>query len=819
MIASSLRGPCIPCSTPPQGRIPPPTHARFVIAMAASAWCIVVGGLSPSAASADEPAVLYVFPAGGQRGTKVTARIGGMHLFESAPLHMHAAGVKADPRLQRIEKIWFEGPVIPIPDSQRAEDYPSDYRAVFAINADAQPGCRWWRVSTVQGVTASQRFVVGDEPEVVEAEVSGTPLPVTVTLPITVNGRIFPREDVDLWRFEAAAGQVVRCEVNAARLGSPLDAQLEIADLEGRVLASSSDRFGADSGLVFTAPAAGFYEARIRDAAMGGLQSYVYRLTLSSQPHVASVYPLGGRRGSAVVCELTGVNLPAGPVEVAIPPDAADDHDTRLTLAGHDTNLVRFETGDRVEVLEREPNNTAECAAEVGLPAVLNGRIDEGGDVDCWSFQASKGAGIEFELRAARLGSPLDSVLVVTDDTGKEITRADDASTLDTDSRVLFTAPAAGRYTVKVSDRYQQRGGPTFAYRLHAAPASPDFRLVLAADTLTVDRSSTARVKLIVQRSGGFSETIRLLGDGLPQGVSFAPLEIKKNEQEATLLFKAAAEAPLGLIELTIVGVAAIGDNRVSRVAARAVERGEPPLPTVWLATALPTPFQVVGTFVLPYAARGGTFTRHYSLKRNGYDGPVDISLAEKQMRHLQGVTGPSIVVPAGVNEFDYVVDLPSWMELSRTSRSIVTASALVDDGTGTKQRVSSTSPHQNEQISMIIAPGAMSLTTTQSTITPSADRPVELDVQIVTTQILEGPVRVEIALPTHIHGITAAPIELSAEHPRGRLAIRFTGDAGPFNVPLTIRASHGSGTARIGAETSVDIVPLLRTAGQPGEP
>ena len=40
---------------------------------------------------------------------------------------------------------------------------------------------------------------MGDLPEIVEEEIDGEPVPVNVTLPLTINGRIFPREDVDLW--------------------------------------------------------------------------------------------------------------------------------------------------------------------------------------------------------------------------------------------------------------------------------------------------------------------------------------------------------------------------------------------------------------------------------------------------------------------------------------------------------------------------------------------------------------------------------------------------------------------------------------------
>jgi hypothetical protein len=168
----------------------------------------VITALAMLPAAADPPDALAIFPLGGQAGTTVDVRIGGMHLFDECPLALDAAdGVVAPATIRRTERVWFEGPVIPKPESQQAENYPSDYAARFTIAADARPGTRWWRVSTSQGVTPSRRFVVGELPEVVEQEIDGTAIPVPVTLPVTINGRIFPREDVDEWSFHAAAGE------------------------------------------------------------------------------------------------------------------------------------------------------------------------------------------------------------------------------------------------------------------------------------------------------------------------------------------------------------------------------------------------------------------------------------------------------------------------------------------------------------------------------------------------------------------------------------------------------------------------------------
>ena len=72
-------------------------------------------------------------------------------------------------------------------------------------------------------------------------------------------------------------------------------------------------------------------------------------------------------------------------------------------------------------------------------------------------------------------------MLTISDADGKELAKNDDAADGRTDSHLVFTAPKAGRYVVKVSDRFATRGGPDFAYRLRATPVTTaDFALTPA---------------------------------------------------------------------------------------------------------------------------------------------------------------------------------------------------------------------------------------------------------------------------------------------------------------------------------------------------
>ena len=164
-----------------------------------------------------------------------------MHLFDECPLHFDAADVNAPSRFAARDDL-VRGPGHSAARlADRPRTIPSDYAAQLSIAADGQARRARWRVSTSQGVTPSLRFVVGDLPEVVEEEIDGEPIPVAVTLPVTINGRMFPRRGRRRLVVPAKKGQTIRCEVeaDAARLAARL--AVGIVDAAGRRLAENSD--------------------------------------------------------------------------------------------------------------------------------------------------------------------------------------------------------------------------------------------------------------------------------------------------------------------------------------------------------------------------------------------------------------------------------------------------------------------------------------------------------------------------------------------------------------------------------------------------
>ena len=88
---------------------------------------------------------------------------------------------------------------------------------------------------------------------------------------------------------------------------------------------------------------------------------------------------------------------------------------------------------------------------------------------------------------------------------------------LGRDSRLHFTAPAAGKYLVRVTD---SRGwsGERFAYRLVIRKPAPDFVVKLTEPNMSVGAGGAMGFALRADRADDFEDAITVKIEGLPQG-------------------------------------------------------------------------------------------------------------------------------------------------------------------------------------------------------------------------------------------------------------------------------------------------------------
>jgi len=767
-----------------------------------------------SPAPASSPSTSYIFPAGAQRGTTVKVIVGGHYLYESCPWKMYGVGITTSKDLRLAERqVWFEGPRIPMPASQAGESYPKDQLGTVTVDKDAPLGFRYYQAWNSEGIAAGRRFVIGHLPEIVEQEIDGRPIPTSVKLPVTINGRIFPREDVDIWTFTGKKGSSYVCEVNAARIGSPLDSRLEIIGPDGGRVAENTDHFGNDSYLRFTAPADGTYRVRIHDLKFLGLQPYIYRLTITDGPWVEQTYPLGVQRGTKTALHLLGQRLPAKPVTVDVAADANKTIGRTLKVDTGKTNVFSLAVSDHPNVLEANKNDTPQTAQAVTLPAVLNGRIESVGDTDHWVFQAKKGQSLVMDLQAARLGSSLDAQVSVLDGTGKRITGGEDGKGTS-DPTFTFKAPADGQFTVVVSEQEKGRGGPRFAYRLEIAPpvkAKPGFRLKLPTDALSVTRNAEAKIKINVDRTGGFQEEISLVIGNLPAGVTVSGGDkIPKGKNVVELKLKATKDAKVAVQPVTVTGKAKVGDTEViSRGVLAAGTIHDTVRDTMMVAVAVPVPFKFKGVFESKFGAQGSTFYRRYTIIRNDYKGPLTATMADTQGRHLQGVTCKPLPVPEGTDQFDFKIQLPPWLEVGRTSRTQMLLVGVITDPDGTRHKVSFTSKEQSDQTVVLATSGLVGVNTPTSSIIAHPGSTIELPFTVSRGTGAGGAGVVELVLPAHVRGVSATPVKLTPGQTNGKISIRFgKSSLGPFNQSLKVRAriTDARGDQLIG-ETGVEVV------------
>ncbi len=739
--------------------------SRFVLLI----FGIAGGGI----ASAAPPVASFLYPAGGQRGTTVPIRVGALFAHDRCGFALDGSGASATPELKRGKRIWFEGPLIPLPDSQQAEDYPADMLGTVAVDAKAALGARRGRIWTSQGAATGPVFVVGDLPEVVEAEIDGDPIPVPVTLPVTANGRIFPREDTDLWTVTLKSGQTLCALVVTTALHSPLIAKLEVVDAKGGVLAESGSKtaLGCDASVRFTAPADGTYHIRIADARGQGGPAFVYRLTMTTDKVADAIFPLGGKRGSTI-----DVSFGDEKRSLAIPADAPSNWTARFGVQS-----IPFDVDDLPEFTD--------TTAPISAPAVLNGRVAKNGP-SRWNVVLLKAKKYEFEVRAKKLGSPLCGALVVLDPGGKEVAR-DLPTDPGVDPLLIFQPAADGVYTIQLSERFRNRGGPDFAFRLRvreAGSAAPDFLLKLTGDVVNVPRGDGAKWKLTAERFGGFSGVIDVSVEGLPAGVTLAKASLGAGQGSTDLLLNADALAKVAVGTVTVTGTAKIADKTVTRTAKPVEGEG------AFVAVAVPTPFALDGEYTMSNSPRGQPYGRKYKLKRNGFDGPIEVAVADRQARHLQGATGPTIVVPAGAGEFEYSAMLPAWIELGRTCRVCLMASGIVKDPDGTEHRVSYTTAETNYQLIVVPEPGRLSLDLAKAALSAAPGETIRVPFQVSRAKGLTGEVKVELVLPEHWRGISAEIVTVAADKMSGELVLKFGKEAlGPFNMPATVRAKTGS--------------------------
>lgn len=511
-------------------------------------------------AAAQVPAVNQVFPPGGQSGTTSIVTIGGGNL--QGATQILGAG---------------EGVTYKITKNTDAGALPVE----ISIAKDALPGPRELRVVTPRGTSNAGRIWVGAYPEALEKEPNNplSAMQKLEKLPLTVNGQVNGAEDMDVYTFEANAGDTYVFDLVAMRMVSPLDGYLSLTDTRGKSLAFAQEAFDRDPRIIHTFSKAGSYAIQVRDTLFRNGPAFVYKLTVGKVPVVTGFQPRGGKRGGYATVLLEGVNL-GDAAWVQVPMPASGDMVAYLptTPSGPALAPIVLAPSDLDVSAEEEPNDKPEQATAVAaVPAVIDGRIERRGDVDTFRIKPAADGNLAFDLQGRLLGSRIDSLLRILDPAGKQLQENDDAE--GKDSRIAsFAVKANTEYLVQVR-ALDQSHGPEAFYRLAITPpAGQDFRLTVQPDELNVGQGGSVAVTVNAARQGGFGGPIALRVEGLPPGVTASPAAIPAGQNTAQFTLTAAPNANPGALGLIrVVGTGTIANAPVERLA-QPVEVYTPPL-------------------------------------------------------------------------------------------------------------------------------------------------------------------------------------------------------------------------------------------------
>lgn len=461
----------------------------------------------------------------------------------------------------------------------------AEIRCRVSVAAGVQPGIGGLVIATPAGLSDVTYLMVDHLASIAEAKANDKlDKAQELSLPIAVDGASSGTA-ADYFRFKAAAGERLSCEVVANRLGWDFDPVVRVLDAEGKELVLADDDLagGVDPRFVFTVPRAGTYVLELRDNRYkpGGR----YRLRLGGFPLVTTPMPLVVQRGTLADLTFVGPRAEDGVTNsIQVLAGEARGATTVAVQAGKESPLGWAALGisNLPAVGERE------AATVCAVPCVLNGVLGQPGEVDRWKLKVSKGQALRLRAITRSLGSAAVLSLKLSDAAGKQLAVS---PVTESDEPVMPYTPAAdGEITLTVEE-LAGRGGSDFGYAVECR-SGPLISLVLKNDKnnrlrYAIAESGAFYLDVQAQRSG-YDGPITLGLDSPRSGWQLWGNVIAAKANETRLYLTPPADWNAGeLTELRIVGRGTSGDPSLSAAMNTMVQlraaRPYFPYPPSWL--------------------------------------------------------------------------------------------------------------------------------------------------------------------------------------------------------------------------------------------
>jgi WD40 repeat protein len=267
--------------------------------------------------------------------------------------------------------------------------------------------------------------------------------------------------------------------------------------------------------------------------------------------------------------------------------------------------------------------------------------------------------------RLADNGLPVFPVFYSNDDDGLR--------KLGHDSRLTFTAAAAGTYLARVAD-VRGFGGPDFKYALTIREPKPDFAVSFRPDKLSVAAGGGQRFTVALDRVDNFEGPVRIDVEGVPHGFHVAsPIVVEKGliEAEGTLNADAGAKPvrPDAWKSVHVTATGTINGREVVKSVPgfREVKLGPPPKVVVHLRPDTPVNESAGNSSGEIVIEPGESVTAMLEIERHGYEGELRFDVENLPHGVIVDNIGLSgIMVRAGENRRQVFLTAAKWVRPSR---------------------------------------------------------------------------------------------------------------------------------------------------------
>ena len=354
-------------------------------------------------------------------------------------------------------------------------------------------------------------FRVNDLPNAIEAEPNNKIAEATaISVPGAGNGYLADANDVDYFKISMKKNQQVDLELFGRRLRSSIDSVLYVYDKNGKNLSSDDDRRRPDSWIRFKAPADGDYFLRVRDQLNQGGPDYFYRLEVTP-----------------VVPKLT----------------VTTNEVTRYIQSD-----VEIPTGRRVAFLA-----TVRRENFGGAVNFLAENLPQGVTMECPAAWAS------------------DGVVPIMFHAAEKLPRSAQIATLN--AKWVHPSNQAVTAETKVEQhhlRIRGRNQNDYVFKaivdtipIAITDAIP-FDIKIVEPKVPIVQGGTMNLKVVATRAEGFDGEIQVLLLQNPPGVSSnRSVKIAKGKNEAVIPMNASSKAPLRESQITVRGLATVGNARI----------------------------------------------------------------------------------------------------------------------------------------------------------------------------------------------------------------------------------------------------------------